>query len=111
MDCVVHGVAKPLTGLRDFHFHIFVCVYELSHFSSVKFFATPSTIACQAPLSTGLSWLDYSSGLPFPFPGDLSDSVIKPAVPAAPELADGILYIKAHTDIHMVFSGGKESIC
>ena len=79
MDCVVHGVAKPLTGLRDFHFHIYVCVYELSHFSSVKLFATPWTVACQAPLSMGLSWLDYSSGLPFPFPGNLSDSAIKPA--------------------------------
>ena len=34
-------------------------------------FATPRTIACQAPLSTGFSREEYWSGLPFPSPGDL----------------------------------------
>ena len=31
--------------------------------------ATPWTVACQAPLSTGFSRQEYWSGLPFPSPG------------------------------------------
>ena len=82
MDCVVHGVAKPPTGMRDFHFHIYACVYELSHFSSVKLFATPWTIACQAPMSMGLSqWQEYWSGLPFPPPEDLCNPFIEHGSP------------------------------
>ena len=37
------------------------------------FFATPWTVARQAPLSMGFPRPDYWSGLPFPFPGDLPD--------------------------------------
>ena len=40
--------------------------------SHVQFFAIPRTIACQAPLSMGLSRQEYWSGLPIPSPGDLS---------------------------------------
>ena len=36
----------------------------------------------QAPLSMGLSRQEYWSGLPFPSPGDLPDSGIKPRSPA-----------------------------
>ena len=39
--------------------------------SSVQLFATPWTIAHQAPLSLGFSRQEYWSGLPFPPPGDL----------------------------------------
>ena len=35
--------------------------------------ATLWTVACQAPLSMGFSRQEYSSGLSFPFPGDLPD--------------------------------------
>ena len=45
-----------------------VCV---SHLSCVRLFATPWTVACQAPLSMGFSRQEYRSGLPFPSPGDL----------------------------------------
>ena len=38
----------------------------LSHFSCVQLFATPWTVAHQAPLSMGLSRQEYWSGLPFP---------------------------------------------
>ena len=34
----------------------------LSHFSHVQLFATPWTIACQAPLSMGISRQEYWSG-------------------------------------------------
>ena len=33
----------------------------------VKLFATPQTVACQAPLSMGFSWQEYSNGLLFLF--------------------------------------------
>ena len=40
----------------------------LSHFSRVRFCATPETAAHQAPLSLGLSRQEHWSGLPFPSP-------------------------------------------
>ena len=40
-------------------------------------FATPRTIACQAPLSMGFPSPEYWSGLPFPPPGDLLDPGIE----------------------------------
>ena len=43
---------------------------------------TPWTVACQAPLSTGLSRHEYWSGLPFSSPGDLPDPGIDPGSPA-----------------------------
>ena len=50
--------------------------------SCVRLFATLWTIACQAPLSMGLSRKEYWNGLPFPSPGDLLDPGIKPGSPA-----------------------------
>ena len=50
----------------------------LSHFSHVCPFATPWTVAYQAPLSMGLSRQEYWSGMSFPPPGDLSHPGIKP---------------------------------
>ena len=44
------------------------CVHMLSH---VQFFATPSTVAHQIPLSMELPRQKYWSGLLFPSPGDL----------------------------------------
>ena len=52
-----------------------VVVYSLSH---IRLFATPWTVAHQAPLSMGFPRQDWS-GLPFPSPGDLSDPRVKPA--------------------------------
>ena len=58
------------------------CEYVLSCLSHVRLFATPWTVAHQASLSTGFSRQEYWSGLPFPSPGDLPDSGIKPRSPA-----------------------------
>ena len=44
----------------------------------VRLFATPWTVACQAPLSMTFSRQEYWSGLPFPSPEDLSDPGIEP---------------------------------
>ena len=43
----------------------------LSHFSHVRLFQTPWTVARQAPLFMGFSRQEYWSGLSFPSPGDL----------------------------------------
>ena len=51
--------------------HVYVPV--LSHFSCVLLFATPWTVACQAPLSMGLSKQEHWSGLPFPSPQIISN--------------------------------------
>ena len=50
--------------------------------SRVRLFATPWTIAHQAPVSMGSSRQEYWSGLPFPSPGDLPDPGIEPRSPA-----------------------------
>ena len=43
-------------------------------------------MALEAPLSLGFPRQEYWSGLPFPFPGDLSHPEVEPISPA---LADG----------------------
>ena len=53
-------------------------LYELSRFSCVWPFATPSTIAHQAPLSMGFSRQEYWSGLPCPPPWNLSNPGTEP---------------------------------
>ena len=57
--------------------------------SRVQLFATPWTIALQAPLSMGFSRQEYWSVLPFPTPGDLPNPGIEPASLASPVLAGG----------------------
>ena len=59
-----------------------VCV--LGH---VQLFATPWTVARQAPLSMEFSRQEYWSGLPFPIPGDLPNPGIKPTSLSSPVLA------------------------
>ena len=54
---------------------------EVKSLSSVRLFATPWTIAYQAPPSMGFSRQECWSGLPFPSPGDLPDLGIKPRSP------------------------------
>ena len=64
----------------------------LRHFSHVRLFATPWTVACQAPLSMGFSRQECWGGLPCPPPGDLPDPGIEPVSPVAPALqADSLL--------------------
>ena len=50
--------------------------------SRVQLFATPWTVALQAPPSMGFSRQEYWNGLPFPSPGDLPDPGIEPRSPA-----------------------------
>ena len=55
----------------------------LSHFSHVRLFATPWTVACQAPLSMEFSRQEYWNGLPRLSPGDLPDPGITLTSPVA----------------------------
>ena len=50
--------------------------------SRVQLFATPWTVAHQAPLSMEFSRQEYWSGLPFPFPGHIPNPGIEPRFPA-----------------------------
>ena len=54
--------------------------------SCVWLFATPWTVACQAPRSMEFSRQEYWSGLPYPSPGDLPNLGIKTGSPASPAL-------------------------
>ena len=61
-----------------------LCAQSLSR---VQLFVIPWTVAHQAPLSLEFSRQEYSSGLPFPSPGDLLGPGIEPVSPESPELA------------------------
>ena len=58
----------------------------LSRFSHVRLFATPGTVARQAPLFMGLPRQEHWSGLSFPSPGDLPNPEIQPVSLASPAL-------------------------
>ena len=64
-----------------------LCV--LSRFSRVQLFATPWTVAFQAPLSMRFPRQEYWSRLPFLSPGDLPDPGIEPVSLMSPALAGG----------------------
>ena len=61
---------------RAFKCPVTACM--LSHFSRVRLFVTPWTVARQAPLSTGFSRQECWSGLPCPPPGDLPNPGMEP---------------------------------
>ena len=89
-------------------------LYQLSHkgspvnvklkvksLSRVQLFATPWTVAYQAPPSMGFSRQEYWSGLPFPSPEDLTDPGIEPRSPHCRQTLyhlshEGDLNVKGH---------------
>ena len=71
----MHDFTKTFIGLAK----VKVKVKSLSR---VRLFATPLTVAHQAPPSMGFSRQEYWSGLPFPSPGYLPDGGIEPNSPA-----------------------------
>ena len=56
-------------------------ISEVKSLSRVRPFATPWTVAYQAPPSMGFSRQEYWSGLPFPSPKDLPDPALEPGSP------------------------------
>ena len=57
----------------------------------VQVFATPWTVAYQAPLSIAFSRQEHCSGLPFPSPGDLPNPGIVPGSPTLQGKVDALL--------------------
>ena len=55
---------------------------KVKSLSRVRLFATPWTVAHQAPPSMGFSRQEYWSELPFPSPADLPNPGIEPRSPA-----------------------------
>ena len=67
------------------NYQITICVNSLlvlSHSVVSSSFATPRTVACQAPLSIVFPREEYWSGLPFPFPRDLPNPGAEHTSPA-----------------------------
>ena len=62
--------------------------------SRVRLFATPWTVARQAPLSMGFPSQEYWSGLPFSPPWDLLNAGVEPGSPVSVALADGFFTIE-----------------
>ena len=62
---------------------------KVKSLSRVRLFATPWTVAYQAPLSMAFSRQEHWSGLPFTPLGDLPDPGIKLVYLASPALAGG----------------------
>ena len=85
-NCLVHSwwlnprkATPPTMSLFSPYLLCSSCLGVLSHFSHVRLFATPWTVARQAPLSMGFFRQEYWSGLPCPPPRDLPDPGIKSA--------------------------------
>ena len=68
--------------------------------SHVRLFATPWTVASQAPLSMEVSRQEYWNGLPFPSPGDLLDPGIELVSLVSPALTGGFLTAGATWEAH-----------
>ena len=116
MDCIVHGVAKSRTKLRNFHFTSSIkeetattlnnlnenqslCL-RAKPLHSCPTFVTLCTVAHQTPLSIGLLRQEYWSRLPSPPPGDLPDPGIEFASLTSPALAGGFFTSSATWEAH-----------
>ena len=64
------------------HVDLYSLKVKVKLLSRVQLFATPWTVAYQAPPSMGFSRQEYCSGLPFPSPGELPNPRIEPGSPA-----------------------------
>ena len=85
-------------------FPIIQRVVVVESLSRVRLFATPWTVAHQAPLSMGFSRQEYWSGLPFPSPGDLPSPGIELRSPHCRQT----LYHLSHQNIYIYKT---ESLC
>ena len=74
---------QPITDLTA----LVTATSPQSCFIHVPLFATLWTVTCQTPLSMEFSRQEYSSGLPCPPPGNLSDPGVKPRSLASPASA------------------------
>ena len=83
---VVMHTVKGFGVVNEAEVFLIHCCYVISEVKSlgcVQLFATPWTVAFQAPPSLGFSRQEYWNGLPFPSPGDLPNPGIEPRSPAS----------------------------
>ena len=80
------------------------CAQSLSH---VQLFATPWTVALQAPLSMGFPRPECWNGFPVPSPGSLPNPEICPASLVSPALAGRFFTIvppgKPPSDMYSIY--------
>ena len=79
--------------------------------SQVRLFATPRTVAHQAPLCLEFSWQEYWNGQLFPSPGEFPDPRIEPRSPALQ--ADSSLSVppekpKVSSNLLIIFPPSRE---
>ena len=77
---------------------LYKCLVVSQMLSCVWLFATPWTVAHQAPLSMKFSRQEYWSGLPFSLPGDLPNPGVKPMSLTSPASAGGFLLARCVLD-------------
>ena len=86
MDCSTPGfpVHHQLSELAQalLYLNLYIIIILISSLNRVQLFATPWTVAHEAPPSVEFSRQEYWSGLPFPSPGDLPGPGIEPRSPA-----------------------------
>ena len=102
------GCSPPLLALLRLWLEtsdLFPMCGMLSHFSGVRLFVTPWTIACQAPLPMGFFRQEYWSGLPYPPPGDLPNLAIEPVSLKSPALADRFLTASTAWEVQVYGAG------
>ena len=108
LHCKACSFSRSVHSAHKWHkTYVCVCVHMcmLSCFSHVQLFATPWTVAHQAPLSMVFPRQEYWSGLPFPSPGDLPNPWIKPASLKSPALAGRFFTTRA------TWEGPKKHFC
>ena len=81
----------PHQLFQNIYILLLLCFYVQLHPTFCDPPPLPRTVACQALLSIGFSRQEYWSGLPFPSPGDLPESGIKPTSLVSPALAGRFL--------------------
>ena len=85
-----------------------VCAQSLSY---VWLFATPQTLAHQAPLFVEFPRQECWNGLPFPSPGDLSNPEVETTSLASPTLAGGFFTTWAILEAQEIGIGNIFRVC
>ena len=70
---MLYSVVLVSTIQKDESAILYIYISEVKSLSRVRLFATPWTVAYQAPPSMAFSRKEYQNGLPFPSPEDLPD--------------------------------------
>ena len=81
-----------------------ITIWWMCVLSRVRLFASPGTVAYQAPLCVGLSRQESCSELPFPSPGDLPNPGMEPITSCVSCMGRWVLYHCATREAHLIES-------